>query len=83
MLVDMQWPGFKPIIQIYSQDPSYISVLYGFCDTQGFLCCSEDHGNNFQLVLAAIGMGKTATCEEGGDFELALVTRCSLVTCRA
>ena len=81
-IVDMQWPGFEPVIQIDSQDRFYTSVLYGSCDMQSFLCCSEDHGNDTHLVLAAIGMGKTPTCEGASDFELALVTTCSLVTCR-
>lgn len=79
----MQRPGFEPVIQIDSQGRFYTSVPYGSCDTQSFLCCSEDHGNNSHLVLAAIGMGKTPTCEGGSDSELALVTTSSLVTCRA
>ena len=81
--MDMQRPGFEPVIQIDSQGRFYTSVPYGLCDTQSFLCRSEDHGNNPQLVPAAIGTGKTQTCGGGGDSELALVTTCSSVTCSA
>ena len=72
-------PGFEPVIQIESQDRFYTSVPYGFCDTQSFLCRSEDHGNNYQLVPAGIGTGKAQTCGVGGgDSELALFKRDNL-----
>src|SRR5438270_5858935 len=73
VVVDEQRSGFEPNISIDGADRWYSAVPNGSSTTHSFIWNSLDHGKSFQMVPGQIGVGKPATCPQGGgDTEFAL-----------
>src|SRR3954454_12807003 len=73
VVVDQQRSGFEPNISIDGADRWYSAVPNGSSTTHSFIWTSLDHGKSFQMVPGQIGLGKPATCPQGGgDTEFAL-----------
>ena len=71
--MDEQRSGFEPNISIDGADRWYSAVPNGSSTTHSFIWNSLDHGKSFQMVPGQIGVGKPATCPQGGgDTEFAL-----------
>src|SRR3954453_175949 len=73
VVVDQQRSGFEPNISIDGADRWYSAVPNGSATTPSFIWASLDHGKSFQMFPAQTGLGKPATCPQGGgDTEFAL-----------
>src|SRR3954471_22312550 len=73
VVVDQQRSGFEPNISIDGADRWYSAVPNGSSTTHSFIWSSLDHGKSFQMVPGQVGLGKPATCPQGGgDTEFAL-----------
>jgi hypothetical protein len=71
VVVDQQRSGFEPDIAIDNADRWYSSVPNGSSGTHSFIWTSLDHGKSFQMIPGQVGLGKPATCPQGGgDTEL-------------
>ena len=68
VVVDEQYPGFEPDINVGPGDVLYSSVPEGSSRTLSYLWTSLDHGNSFHFVPANIaGTGHLlGTCPQGG-----------------
>src|SRR4051794_24867004 len=64
--VDQQRSGFEPNIAIDNADRWYTAVPNGSSTTHSFIWSSLDHGKSFQMIPGQIGVGKPATCPQGG-----------------
>jgi hypothetical protein len=73
VVVDEQRSGFEPDIAIDSGDRYYSSVPNGSSTAHSFIWQSVDHGKSFQMIPGQVGVGKPATCfQGGGDTEMQL-----------
>lgn len=66
VVVDEQRAGFEPDVAIDNKDRWYSSVPNGSSTTHSFVWTSLDHGKSFQMIPGQLGLGKTATCPQGG-----------------
>ena len=73
VVVDEQRSGFEPNISIDNAARWYSAVPNGSSTAHSFIWTSLYHGKSFQMVPGQIGLGKPATCPQGGgDTEFAL-----------
>jgi len=73
VVVDEQRSGFEPDVAIDNKDRYYSSVPNGSSTAHSFIWTSLDHSKSFQMIPGQIGLGKPATCPQGGgDTELQL-----------
>lgn len=73
VVVDEQRAGFEPDIAIDNAGRMYTTVPNGSSEAHSFIWQSLDHGNSFQMIPGQLGLGKPATCPQGGgDTETAI-----------
>jgi hypothetical protein len=66
VVVDEQRAGFEPDIAIDNAGRLYSTVPNGSSEAHSFIWQSIDHGNSFQMIPGQLGLGKPATCPQGG-----------------
>ncbi|MDQ1746350.1 MAG: hypothetical protein QOD07_613 [Frankiaceae bacterium] len=66
VVVDEQRAGFEPDIAIDNAGRLYSTVPNGSSEAHSFIWQSVDHGNSFQMIPGQLGLGKPATCPQGG-----------------
>ncbi|MBV9097812.1 MAG: hypothetical protein JO079_07125 [Frankiaceae bacterium] len=66
VVVDEQRAGFEPDIAIDNAGRLYSTVPNGSSEAHSFIWQSVDHGNSFQMIPGQFGLGKPATCPQGG-----------------
>src|SRR3954447_15157613 len=66
VVVDQQRSGFEPNIAIDDADRWYSAVPNGSSTTHSFISSPPDPGKSFQMIPGQIGVGKPATCPQGG-----------------
>jgi hypothetical protein len=66
VVVDEQRAGFEPDIAIDNADRIYSTIPNGSSEAHSFIWQSLDHGKTFQMIPGQLGLGKPATCPQGG-----------------
>jgi hypothetical protein len=66
VVVDEQRAGFEPDIAIDNAGRLYSTIPNGSSEAHSFIWQSLDHGKSFQMIPGQLGLGKPATCPQGG-----------------
>ncbi len=66
VVVDEQRAGFEPDIAIDNAGRMYTTIPNGSSEAHSFIWQSLDHGKSFQMIPGQFGLGKPATCPQGG-----------------